>query len=79
MSSMQRHALAIDHSAGMGIAGYLGLVKAVADGAEPMPTMEEPGARYGQAVDACHRALSIPELARETYRESSQLGGRRKN
>jgi hypothetical protein len=74
---MQRHALAIDQSGAIGVLSYLGMVKAAAEGTEPMPSMEILGTRFGQAVDACHRALSIPELARETYRESARLGGRR--
>jgi hypothetical protein len=74
---MQRHALAIDQSGAIGVLGYLGMVKAAGEGTQPMPSIDVLGTRFGQAVDACHRALSIPELARETYRQSARLGGRR--
>ena len=75
---MQRHALSIDQAGATGVLSYLGLVKAAAEGTEPMPSMDALGIRFGQAVDACHRALSIPELASETYREASRLGGWRR-
>ena len=77
-SAIQAHSLAIDRSGMEGVLAYLSLFKAAAEDGVPLPTIQELGERFGMAIDACHRSLSIPDLARATYREAERLRGRRR-
>ena len=71
-SAVQTNALALDQGGMRGITSYLGLVKAVADREIAVPSGREIGERFGDSINACHQSLSIPHLARSTYRELSR-------
>ena len=59
----------MDRRGGTAALDFVDYVRKLSEG--ELPSAEEVGVVYGRAVDACHRALSIPNLAQQTYREAA--------
>lgn len=66
MAVLDENTFFVDRTAGEAILAFVATCNRVRDG-EPI-TIDQIGAAYGQAVATCQNVLTIPDLARETFR-----------